>query len=58
MKTHKLKLNIDFCDDVLSGRKNFEIRKNDRDYQKGDHIKFIPIDNIYGTMEICKHDIS
>ena len=44
MKTHELKLDINFCDDVLSGRKNFEIRYNDRGYQTGDHIRFTPID--------------
>lgn len=27
MKTHELKLNIEFCDAVLSGEKTFEIRK-------------------------------
>lgn len=43
MKTHNIKLNIAFCDDVLSGRKPFEIRENDRGYQTGDHIKFIPV---------------
>ena len=42
MKTHELKLDINFCDDVLIGRKNFEIRYNDGEYQTGDHIKFIP----------------
>lgn len=46
MKTHKIKLNEEFCDAVLSGDKNFEIRKNDRGYQKGDIIKFIPITNM------------
>lgn len=45
MKTHKLKLNIDFCDAVLSGAKTFEIRKNDRDFKMGDLIKFKPVDN-------------
>lgn len=44
MKTHELKLDINFCDDVLSGRKNFEIRYNDRGYQTGDHIRFTPVD--------------
>lgn len=38
--THHLKLNEQFCDDVLSGKKSFEIRLNDRNYQVGDHIKF------------------
>lgn len=45
MKTHNIKLNIEFYDDVLSGRKPFEIRENDRGYQTGDHIKFIPYDS-------------
>lgn len=42
MKTHNIKLNTEFCDDTFSGNKNFEIRENDRGYQKGDHIKFKP----------------
>lgn len=29
MKTHNLKLNMDFCNDVLKGKKTFEIRYND-----------------------------
>lgn len=29
MKTHKIKLLLNFCDDVLSGDKRFEIREND-----------------------------
>ena len=39
-KTHKLKILENFADDVYIGNKNFEIRKNDRGYQKGDTIKF------------------
>lgn len=45
MKTHKLKLNIKFCDEVLSGAKTFEIRYDDRDYEVGDLIEFKPVDN-------------
>ena len=33
-KTHKLKILESFADDVCIGNKNFEIRKNDRGYQK------------------------
>ena len=55
VKVHRIKLNEAFCDDVLDGRKNFEIRLNDRYYQAGDHIKFIPIDN-YGVE--WRHPIS
>lgn len=43
--THTIKLNAEFCDAVLCGDKNFEIRENDRGYQKGDLIKFIPWNN-------------
>lgn len=44
-KTHKLKILENFADDVCIGNKNFEIRKNDRGYQKGDIIKFTCVDN-------------
>ena len=47
MKTHNLKLYIEFCDDVLNGIKTFEIRKNDRGFQTGDLIQFIPTDGIF-----------
>lgn len=45
MTTHNIKLREQFCDAVYFGDKPFEIRKNDRCYQKGDHIKFIPVEN-------------
>ena len=45
MKIHKLKLNIEFCDAVFNGEKTFEVRLNDRGYQTGDRIKFIPVDS-------------
>lgn len=55
MKTHNLELNMDFCDDVLIGKKTFEIRYNDRGYQTGDLIKFKAVDN--SGNYIC-HEIS
>lgn len=42
MKTHNLKLNEVFCDDVLDGTDKFLIYKNDSDFQVGDLIKFAP----------------
>lgn len=39
MKIHELKLDIKYFDDVKSGKKNFEVRKNDRDFQVGDILK-------------------
>lgn len=44
-KLHEIKLNKKFVDAVLSGDKCFEIRKNDRGYQKGDIVNFIPVDD-------------
>lgn len=41
--THTIKLEEQFCDVVLNGDKRFEIRYNDRVYQKGDHVKFISV---------------
>lgn len=52
MKYHELKLQRDFCDAVLNGEKTFEIRVNDRGYQKGDRVKFIPVTN-GGMMRVC-----
>lgn len=38
--THEIKLQKEFADAVLSGEKCFEVRYNDRGYQKGDKVKF------------------
>lgn len=38
MNHHKLKLLPEHYNNVLAGTKTFEIRKNDRAYQKGDFI--------------------
>ena len=40
MKTHEIKLDYEFQEAVLSGEKSFEVRYNDRGYQKGDLVKF------------------
>lgn len=50
--THKLKLHKEYADAVLSGEKSFEIRFNDRGYQKGDYIQFNVIDGKYGIYGI------
>lgn len=44
---HEIKLKKEFEQAVLCGDKNFEIRFNDRGYQKGDKVKFKVMDGIY-----------
>lgn len=38
--THELKIRQCFADAIVRGDKTFEIRENDRGFQKGDLIKF------------------
>ena len=44
MQIHKIKLNMNYESAVLSGEKNFEVRYNDRGYQKGDKVVFDVVD--------------
>ncbi len=37
-KTHELKILPQWFEDVVKGKKNFEIRKNDRDFKVGDKL--------------------
>ena len=43
--THALKLRKCYCDPVYQGRKSFEVRYNDRNFQVGDYVKFRPVDD-------------
>ena len=44
MRTHILKIVFSAADLVITGEKTFEIRKNDRLYQRGDFIRFYAVD--------------
>ena len=39
MKIHELKILPEYFDAVRSGDKRFELRRNDRDFQKGDILR-------------------
>lgn len=43
---HTVKCDPDFFDDVRTGRKPFEVRKDDRNYQKGDMLCLVEFDRI------------
>lgn len=47
MITHELKIEPQYLENLKSGRKTFEIRFNDRDYQLGDYLKFSDADGLY-----------
>ena len=36
---HELKIDEPYFEQIISGAKNFEIRYNDRGYQKGDKVR-------------------
>lgn len=59
---HRLKLSDKFANAVLSGDKNFEIRENDRGFQKGDIVTFIVIDRsdfaVYHPLNYKKYVIT
>lgn len=48
--THHIKLSCHYADAVLSGQKNFEVRYNDRGYQRGDKVVFTVVDENKITM--------
>lgn len=60
MKMHELKIASEFFEAVKDGRKKFEIRKNDRNYQEGDVLvlkEYDPITQLFSG-RIIKVEIS
>ncbi|MEI8630273.1 DUF3850 domain-containing protein [Vibrio sp. M60_M70] len=39
MKVHQAKINPEYLNAIIDGKKTFEIRKNDRDYRVGDWVR-------------------
>lgn len=58
MAEHDLKVWPEFFDALVDGRKSFEIRKNDRGYQKGDTLllrEYAPGPDEYTGRELRRH---
>lgn len=53
--THELKIRCDFANAIIDGDKTFEIRENDRGFQKGDKVKFTVLD--YSGVEYYSHTL-
>ena len=54
-KTHELKVWSEFYDKISSKSKQFEVRKNDRDFKVGDTLilrEFIPCDKCNGSGKV------
>lgn len=48
---HQLKIQEAFAEAILRGEKTFEVRVNDRGFQKGDHVVFNVIDQAGNSVE-------
>lgn len=46
IRVHELKIAKDYADTVYLGDKTFEVRENDRGFQKGDIVRFIPLNRL------------
>ena len=58
METHELKLVQPYFDEVKRDLKNFELRKNDRDYKVGDFLRLLEWDGENYTGHECNRCIS
>ena len=45
MIVHNLKIKYEYAEKVALGIKTFELRKNDRNFQEGEYINFMNMDN-------------
>ena len=59
VKTHYIKLLQDFADAIVTGEKTFEIRRNDRGYQRGDRVVFQAVERAAdGEKYPIQHEIN
>ena len=56
-RVHEIKIEHDYADSVHLGDKNFEVRFNDRGYQKGDIVRFLPLGKDSHTSIDTRHPL-
>lgn len=56
-KQHELKIVASYYEDVISGKKSFELRKNDRGYKQGDSLKMLEFKDGKHTARTIDADI-
>ena len=56
-KQHEVKLAASYYEDVVSGKKSFELRKNDRGYKQGDSLKMLEFKDGKHTGRTIEADI-
>ena len=57
MKTHEIKTWSEYFDDIINGKKTFEVRLNDRDYKVGDKLILREWNNVIGEYTGREHDV-
>lgn len=58
VKIHQIRIAATFYDEVATGKKTFELRKNDREYKVGDKLEMMEIKEARFTGRIIKADIT
>lgn len=48
MKVHELKIKHKYCIEIVKGKKKFEVRFNDRDFEVGDILHLKEISDVFG----------
>lgn len=57
--THEIKIKMSYADAILEGRKNFEVRVNDRGFNAGDNVQYTVVeDNGTFTSDAKIHDLN
>ena len=55
--THILKLNSRYVGEILRGAKRFEVRNNDRSFQRGDEVMFTVVNDQGEPIEAGRSEI-